>query len=103
MKAGKIRRFLQIMRSILEMGGNLVADRRNKNGTIRIQEFFLPDGRKLNSGWGDWNDDGTTDIGIVMGSHTRYLDINNNGIWDGTLTDMIMEFTELGDILKTGG
>jgi hypothetical protein len=30
---------------------------------------------------GDWNGDGTTDIGVTNGQ-TWYLDMNNNGIWD---------------------
>jgi hypothetical protein len=41
MKARNIRRFLQRVRIISEMGDDLVADGRNKNGTTCVQERFF--------------------------------------------------------------
>ena len=46
-------------------------------------------------GWspvvGDWNADGTTDIGVANGQ-LWYLDMNNNGIWDAGDRSIISDY-----------
>jgi hypothetical protein len=52
---------------------------------------------------GDWNGDNITETGIFRSGGTWYLDMNNNGIWEGSPTDT--EFSwgkQPGDIPITG-
>jgi thermitase len=52
---------------------------------------------------GDWNGDNSTETGIFRPGGNWYLDMNNNGTWDGTPTDR--EFSwgkQPGDIPVTG-
>jgi hypothetical protein len=52
---------------------------------------------------GDWNNDGTTDIGVFRPStHLFYLDYNGNGVWNGAATDRSLNFGITGDIPVTG-
>jgi hypothetical protein len=52
---------------------------------------------------GDWNHDGTTDIGIFRPStHLFYLDYNGNGVWNGAVTDRSYNFGITGDTPVTG-
>jgi hypothetical protein len=52
---------------------------------------------------GDWNNDGTTDIGVFRPStHLFYLDYNGNGVWNGAVTDRSRNFGITGDIPVTG-
>jgi hypothetical protein len=55
---------------------------------------------------GDWNGDGSTKIGvfrIVHGVGRWYLDINGNGLWNGSPTDTVYtNFGMTGDIPVTG-
>jgi uncharacterized repeat protein (TIGR02543 family) len=37
---------------------------------------------------GDWNGDGKDGIGVKRGSASWYLDKNDNGLWNGTATDL---------------
>ena len=52
---------------------------------------------------GDGDGDGTTEIGIFLGNHTWHMNINNNGVWEGTSMERIIGFSQPGDILVTGG
>jgi hypothetical protein len=48
---------------------------------------------------GDWNGDNITETGIFRSGGTWYLDINNNGAWDGTPTDRTFSWgKQPGDI-----
>jgi PKD repeat protein len=52
---------------------------------------------------GDWNGDGIDDIGIFRPSiHRFYLDLNNNGAWDGISIDATTSFGAVGDIPVIG-
>jgi PKD repeat protein/FtsP/CotA-like multicopper oxidase with cupredoxin domain len=52
---------------------------------------------------GDWNHDGTTDIGVFRPStHAFYLDANGNGIWDGTVVDKAYTFGMSTDLPVSG-
>jgi hypothetical protein len=52
---------------------------------------------------GDWNHDNITETGIFRSGGTWYLDMNNNGTWDGTLTDKEFYWGKVpGDIPITG-
>jgi hypothetical protein len=42
---------------------------------------------------GDWNGSGKTKIGVYVDG-TWYLDMDGNGVWDGTTTDAMMFFGE---------
>jgi len=47
---------------------------------------------------GDWNGDGTTEIGVFRPStHLFYLDYNGNGAWNGALVDNQYNFGITGD------
>jgi hypothetical protein len=41
---------------------------------------------------GDWNGDGITETGIFRATVGFYLDLNNNGQWDGPSTDKFMSW-----------
>ena len=45
---------------------------------------------------------GMDKIGVVRDSHTWYLDLNDNGAWDGTPTDKMMGLGRPGDMMVTG-
>jgi len=52
---------------------------------------------------GDWNNDGTTEIGVFRNStHLFYLDYNGNGVWNGASVDKQYNFGISGDIPVTG-
>ena len=52
---------------------------------------------------GDWNGNGITETGIFRNGGYWYLDMNNNGTWDGTPTDTTFYWGKLpGDIPITG-
>jgi parallel beta-helix repeat protein len=52
---------------------------------------------------GDWNLDGTTEIGVFRNStHVFYLDYNGNGVWNGAAVDKQYNFGISGDIPVTG-
>jgi len=52
---------------------------------------------------GDWNGDNITETGIFRPGGNWYLDMNNNGTWDGTPTDTIFSWgKQPGDIPVTG-
>jgi hypothetical protein len=47
---------------------------------------------------GDWNHDGTTEIGVFRPStHMFYLDYNGNGVWEGPVVDRSYTFGLTGD------
>jgi hypothetical protein len=47
---------------------------------------------------GDWTGDGITKTGIFRPTVGFYLDLNNNGQWDGAPTDMFIPFgLQVGD------
>ncbi len=47
---------------------------------------------------GDWNGDGTDDIGVYRPSQAVfYLDANGNQSWDGPTTDRLLRFGAIGD------
>ncbi len=47
---------------------------------------------------GDWNGDGTDEIGVYRPGAARfYLDLNGNDVWDGTPTDATSTFGVVGD------
>jgi len=50
---------------------------------------------------GDWNGDGKTEIGVVRGGGTWFLDMNGNGAWE-TGIDAIYSFGAPGDKPITG-
>jgi len=52
---------------------------------------------------GDWNGDGTTEIGVYHPS-TRvfFLDYNGNGAWNGASVDRQYTFGVVGDLPITG-
>jgi hypothetical protein len=52
---------------------------------------------------GDWNGDNITETGIFRPGGNWYLDINNNGTWDGTPTDRTFSWGKTpGDIPVSG-
>jgi PKD repeat protein len=52
---------------------------------------------------GDWNSDLITETGIFRPGGTWYLDMNNNGTWDGTPTDKTFSWgKQPGDMPITG-
>ena len=52
---------------------------------------------------GDWNNNGISEIGVYRPStHTFYLDINGNGVWNGAGTDRQYTFGSAGDLPVTG-
>jgi hypothetical protein len=52
---------------------------------------------------GDWNFDGTTEVGVFRPStHTFYLDFNANGVWDGPSSDRSYVFGLSGDTPVSG-
>ena len=52
---------------------------------------------------GDWNLDGTTEIGVFRPStHMYYRDYNGNGVWDGGVTDRVSSFGITGDTPVSG-
>jgi hypothetical protein len=52
---------------------------------------------------GDWLGDNITETGIFRPGGTWYLDMNNNGMWDGTPTDKTFSWgKQPGDIPITG-
>jgi hypothetical protein len=52
---------------------------------------------------GDWNNDGTTDIGVFRPStHAFNLDANGNGVWNGMVVDRVYNFGISGDIPVSG-
>jgi hypothetical protein len=52
---------------------------------------------------GDWNHDGTTEVGVFRPStHTFYLDYNGNGVWDGPSIDSSYIFGLSGDTPVSG-
>jgi hypothetical protein len=52
---------------------------------------------------GDWTGDGITETGIFRPGGNWYLDMNNNGTWDGAPTDRTFSWgKQLGDIPVTG-
>ena len=52
---------------------------------------------------GDWNGNGITEIGVVRGSNTWYVDYNGNGIWDSPAGgDRIYTLGQSGDAFVTG-
>jgi len=52
---------------------------------------------------GDWNADGTTEIGVFRPStHTFYLDYNGNGEWNGAVTDRAYNMGLTGDTPVAG-
>ncbi len=52
---------------------------------------------------GDWNGDGTDEIGVYRpGSRAFFLDLNGNNAWDGAPTDAAFGFGALGDEPITG-
>jgi hypothetical protein len=52
---------------------------------------------------GDWNADGTTDIGVLRPStHMFYLDANGNGAWNGAVTDRAYNLGLTGDTPVSG-
>jgi len=52
---------------------------------------------------GDWTGSGTTKIGVFVDG-TWYLDLNGNGVWDGTPTDALYSFgTGLAGIVPVVG
>jgi len=47
---------------------------------------------------GDWNANGTTEIGVFRPStHLFYVDYNGNGVWNGAVTDKSYNFGITGD------
>jgi PKD repeat protein len=72
------------------------------NGAVtdRSRNFGITGDIPIN---GDWNNDGTTDIGVFRPStHLFYLDYNGNGVWNGAVTDRSRNFGITGDIPITG-
>ncbi len=52
---------------------------------------------------GDWNNDGTTDIGVFSSSTGEwFLDLNGNHRWDGSAVDGLYLFGKAGDLPVTG-
>jgi parallel beta-helix repeat protein len=52
---------------------------------------------------GDWNNNGTTEIGVFRPStHLFYIDYNGNGVWNGASVDRQYNFGISGDIPVTG-
>ncbi len=52
---------------------------------------------------GDWDNDGLTEIGVFRPStHTFYLDVNGNGVWNGASVDNAYKFGATGDIPVSG-
>jgi len=52
---------------------------------------------------GDWNANGTTEIGVFRNStHLFYLDYNGNGAWNGAVTDKSYNFGITGDTPISG-
>jgi PKD repeat protein len=52
---------------------------------------------------GDWNNDGTDEIGVFRNStHLFYLDYNSNGVWNGASVDRQYNFGITGDIPVSG-
>ena len=52
---------------------------------------------------GDWNNDGTAEIGVFRPStHLYYQDYNGNGVWNGPVTDRAFNFGITGDIPVSG-
>ncbi len=52
---------------------------------------------------GDWNADGTTEIGVFRPStHLYYRDYNGNGVWDGAVIDRVSTFGITGDLPVSG-
>jgi len=45
---------------------------------------------------GDWNGDGTVEIGVVFDGKNWFLDYNGNGVWDGTTIDKSYVFGASG-------
>jgi hypothetical protein len=50
---------------------------------------------------GDWNNSGTTKVGVYADGYW-YLDRNGNGVWDGTSTDRLFNFGFPGATPVTG-
>jgi M6 family metalloprotease-like protein len=72
----------------------------NGAGIDRLRNFGITGDIPIS---GDWNSDGTTDIGIFRPStHLFYLDYNGNGVWNGAVTDRSYNFGITGDIPISG-
>jgi PKD repeat protein len=68
--------------------------------TDRVNNFGLTGDTPVS---GDWNHDGTTEMGVFRPStHSFYLDFNGNGRWDGAVTDRVNNFGLTGDTSLTG-
>jgi len=70
----------------LDMNGNGVWDGPNVDKLIPNFGQGLPNAIPVT---GDWNGTGVTKIG-VFSNGTWYLDVNGNGVWDGSSTDKVI-------------
>jgi hypothetical protein len=91
---------------IFRSGGTWYLDMNNNgtwDGTPTDKEFYwgkVPGDIPIT---GDWNGDGVTETGIFRAGGFWYLDMNNNGTWDGSPTDKAFYWGKVpGDIPITG-
>ena len=96
--SGKFGNWLRLsMMELRKSGYNTTIDRNAMNVYFDIAAFGLPGDMPVT---GDWNADGTIEIGVFRGGRNWYLDTSGNGAWGAG--DSAYGFGVPGDIPVTG-